>query len=141
MHHYCGGWYTMTDETWPVIGHMGPTGAFVYGAISAFGTMAACAAGSLCANWVMLLNKEDLPKYANAFLLNRYQDGELMASLKAADGGGLVTKLNYETRASDESTLHGETKSLISFSFLDGRARNPTDSLLRPNRANSLQST
>ena len=46
-HHY-GGWYTMTEENWPLIGPMGPEGAFLNCAHSGFGTMAACAGGDPC---------------------------------------------------------------------------------------------
>ena len=42
--HY-GGYYSMTDENWPLIGPLGVEGAFVVGALSGFGTMAACTAG------------------------------------------------------------------------------------------------
>ena len=35
LSHY-GGYYTMTPENWPLIGPMGPTGAFVVGAPNAF---------------------------------------------------------------------------------------------------------
>lgn len=47
--HYYGGWYTMTEENWPLIGALGPQGAFMNCAMSGFGTVAACAAGELCA--------------------------------------------------------------------------------------------
>ena len=46
--HY-GGYYTMTEENWPIIGPLDNEGAFVIGALSGFGSMAACAAGKLCA--------------------------------------------------------------------------------------------
>ena len=42
----------MTKENWPLIGPMRTKGAFVAGALSGFGTMAACATGALCAAWV-----------------------------------------------------------------------------------------
>jgi glycine/D-amino acid oxidase-like deaminating enzyme len=51
-HHY-GGYYTMTDENWPLIGPMRSVpNAFVIGALSGFGTMAACMSGSICADWI-----------------------------------------------------------------------------------------
>ncbi|MDM7945623.1 MAG: hypothetical protein QUV20_04755 [Oceanibaculum nanhaiense] len=55
-------------------------------ALSGFGTMAACAAGELCAAW---LAGESLPHYAQGFSLARYDDGELMESLHAASKGVL----------------------------------------------------
>ena len=48
LRHY-GGYYTMTDENWPLIGPMGTDGAYIVGALSGFGSMSACAAGqSMC---------------------------------------------------------------------------------------------
>jgi glycine/D-amino acid oxidase-like deaminating enzyme len=49
--HY-GGYYTMTEENWPLIGPMQADGAFMVAALSGFGSMAACAAGQLCAAWI-----------------------------------------------------------------------------------------
>lgn len=84
-HHY-GGWYTMTEENWPLIGPMGIEGAFVNGAASGFGTMTACAGGELCAAWVA---GGDLPGYAGVFSLARYEDEALMACLRELDRGVL----------------------------------------------------
>ncbi len=83
MHHY-GGWYTMTEENWPLIGKMGPKGAFMNVALSGFGTMAACASGELCAAWVA---EAALPSYARAFSLDRYQDKALMQVLSRSSRG------------------------------------------------------
>lgn len=85
MHHY-GGWYTRTEENWPLIGPMGPEGAFMNCAMSGFGTMAACAAGELCAAWIAGAER---PPYADGFSLKRYEDPELMARLQAANKGVL----------------------------------------------------
>ena len=85
MHHY-GGWYTMTEENWPLIGTMGPEGAFMNCALSGFGTMAACAAGELCA---ATISGDELPDYAPCFSLARYEDADLMAALQAANKGVL----------------------------------------------------
>ncbi|WP_415234082.1 NAD(P)/FAD-dependent oxidoreductase [Pseudorhodobacter sp.] len=83
MHHY-GGWYTMTKENWPLIGRMGPEGAFMNCALSGYGTMAACAAGELCAAW---MTDGTLPDYAHGFSVDRYGDAELMAALATVDRG------------------------------------------------------
>jgi len=85
MHHY-GGWYTMTEENWPLIGPMGAEGAFMNCAMSGFGTMAACAGGELCAAWVA---GADLPSFAKGFSLERYRDEPLMATLREANKGVL----------------------------------------------------
>ncbi len=84
-HHY-GGWYTMTEENWPLIGPMGPEGAFMNCAQSGFGTMAACAAGELCA---ATMAGADLPDYAAELSLARYDNAELIAALQAANKGVL----------------------------------------------------
>ncbi|SNT76880.1 NAD(P)/FAD-dependent oxidoreductase [Paracoccus seriniphilus] len=85
MHHY-GGWYTMTEENWPLIGRMGPEGTFMNCALSGFGTMAACAAGELCAATIA---GAALPDYAADFSMARYDDKDLMTALRAANKGVL----------------------------------------------------
>ncbi len=87
-HHY-GGWYTMTEENWPLVGPlgpMGPEGAFMNCAMSGFGTMAACAAGELCAAWVA---GSQLPAYATALSAGRYEDAGLMRTLDNSNKGVL----------------------------------------------------
>lgn len=66
-----GGYYTKTRENRPLIGPLPVEGAWVIGALSGFGLMASLAAGELLA--LHLLGK-DLPSYAPAFDLKRYQD-------------------------------------------------------------------
>jgi glycine/D-amino acid oxidase-like deaminating enzyme len=66
-----GGYYTKTRENRPLIGPLPVEGAWVVGALSGFGIMAAMAAGEMLAS--QILNKT-LPHYAPAFDLNRYQD-------------------------------------------------------------------
>ena len=41
----------MTPENWPLIGSMRTPGAFMAGALSGFGSMAATATGEICAAW------------------------------------------------------------------------------------------
>jgi len=66
-----GGYYTKTKENRPLIGPLPVEGAWVIGALSGYGLMASLAAGELLA--LHLLDK-DLPSYAAAFELKRYQD-------------------------------------------------------------------
>lgn len=66
-----GGYYLKTRENRPLIGPLPVKGAYVIGALSGFGLMAACAAGELLA---IHLTGGDLPSYAPAFLLERYED-------------------------------------------------------------------
>jgi glycine/D-amino acid oxidase-like deaminating enzyme len=84
--HY-GGYYTMTPENWPLIGPMRTAGAFVAGALSGYGTMAACAAGALTAAW---LTGKNLPSYATALNPARHDDHALMAELSAATSRGVL---------------------------------------------------
>jgi glycine/D-amino acid oxidase-like deaminating enzyme len=85
-HHY-GGYYAMTEENWPLIGPMGTPGAFVAGALSGFGTMAACMTGALTAAWV---TGGALPVYAPALSPTRYADPALMAELAAQKSRGVL---------------------------------------------------
>jgi glycine/D-amino acid oxidase-like deaminating enzyme len=84
--HY-GGYYTMTDENWPLIGPLDNQGAFVIGALSGFGSMAACAAGKLCADTIC---GGRLPSYANDLSLARLGNKDLMAELAASNSKGLL---------------------------------------------------
>jgi glycine/D-amino acid oxidase-like deaminating enzyme len=84
--HY-GGYYTMTAENWPLIGPLDRRGAFVVGALSGFGTMAACAAGKLCADTVC---GDRLPAYAADLSLARLDNEELMSDLAATQNKGLL---------------------------------------------------
>jgi glycine/D-amino acid oxidase-like deaminating enzyme len=84
--HY-GGYYTMTPENWPLIGPMRTPGAFMAGALSGFGTMAACASGALCAAWVA---GAPLPGYAPALSMARYDNPSLLAELAALNSKGVL---------------------------------------------------
>jgi glycine/D-amino acid oxidase-like deaminating enzyme len=68
-----GGYYVKTRENRPLIGPLPIEGAFIVGALSGYGLMAACAAGELLACHVCGLA---LPRYAPAFLLERYANPE-----------------------------------------------------------------
>jgi len=83
--HY-GGYYTMTEENWPLIGPLDAKGAFVAGALSGYGSMGACAAGALCARWVA---GGPLPDFALPLSLNRHADAALMAELARMGKGSL----------------------------------------------------
>jgi len=84
--HY-GGYYTMTEENWPLIGPLDNHGAFVVGALSGFGTMAACAAGKLCTATIC---GDKLPSYASNLSLERFRDANLMAELTGNSNKGLL---------------------------------------------------
>jgi glycine/D-amino acid oxidase-like deaminating enzyme len=77
----------MTKENWPLIGPMKSSGAFVAGALSGFGTMAACATGALVATWV---EGTKAPDFAPALSLQRYADEDLMKTLLASESTGVL---------------------------------------------------
>ena len=77
----------MTDENWPLIGPLDNNAAFVVAALSGFGSMAACAAGKLCAAHIC---GGDLPSYAANLSLARLTNKALMAELAATSNKGLL---------------------------------------------------
>jgi glycine/D-amino acid oxidase-like deaminating enzyme len=66
-----GGYYLKTRENRPLIGPLPVEGAYVIGALSGFGLMAACAASELLAKHI---TSSSLPAYSPAFSLERYTD-------------------------------------------------------------------
>lgn len=66
-----GGYYTKTRENRPLIGPLPVEGAYVIGALSGYGLMAAPAAGELLAAHV---TGSQLPGFESWFRLERYQD-------------------------------------------------------------------
>ncbi len=82
-----GGYYSHTPENRPLIGRLPVPGAYVIGALSGFGLMAACAAGELLAG---VLTGSALPGYAPAFALERYADPDYQRLLETwGDSGQL----------------------------------------------------
>ncbi|MFL7867669.1 MAG: NAD(P)/FAD-dependent oxidoreductase [Anaerolineales bacterium] len=82
-----GGYYTKTRENRPLIGPLPLGGAFVTGAVSGYGIMSACAVGELLAHHV---TGTELPEYATAFVLSRYDDPKYLKKLETwADSGQL----------------------------------------------------
>jgi glycine/D-amino acid oxidase-like deaminating enzyme len=82
-----GGYYAKTEENRPLIGPLPVEGAYITGAFSGFGIMAACAAGELLAAHI---TGADLPDYADAFRLERYQDAAYLQGFSGLDGGGQI---------------------------------------------------
>ncbi len=72
------GYYCKTAENRPLIGPLPVAGAYVVGALSGYGIMAAPAAGELLAAH---LAGSTLPDYSSAFLLSRYRDPAYQALL------------------------------------------------------------
>ncbi|MCB9423229.1 MAG: FAD-binding oxidoreductase [Ardenticatenaceae bacterium] len=73
-----GGYYCKTQENRPIIGPLPVDGAYIIGALSGYGIMAAMAAGELLAAHV---TGDALPDYASDFLLGRYDDPAYRAML------------------------------------------------------------
>ncbi len=80
-----GGYYTKTKENRPLIGPLPVRGAYVIGAFSGYGLMAAPAAGELLAAHIV---GGTLPGYAPAFALDRYSDPAYVELLEAWGSGG-----------------------------------------------------
>jgi len=79
------GYYTRTPENLPLIGPLELPGLFTVSALSGYGTMAACSAGELCADWMM---GSELPEYARYFHPDRYSDADLMAEIDQVGSDG-----------------------------------------------------
>jgi glycine/D-amino acid oxidase-like deaminating enzyme len=80
-----GGYYAKTQENRPLIGPLPIEGAYIIGALSGFGIMAACASGELLAAH---MTDSELPPYAPWFLLERYEDPEYQRLLEDWDESG-----------------------------------------------------
>lgn len=74
-----GGYYTKTQENRPLVGPSGTEGAYLIGAASGYGIMAAAGMAELLAQTI---TGQALPEYAPAFSLDRYQDPDYQHMLK-----------------------------------------------------------
>lgn len=82
-----GGYYTKTRENRPLACPLPIAGAYLHGALSGFGLMASSATSELVA---LHITEGDLPPYAAAFDLRRYEDPAYLESLDHwGDGGQL----------------------------------------------------
>jgi len=80
-----GGYYTRTRENRPLIGPLDVQGAYVLGALSGFGLMAAMGAGELLTAHV---TGATLPEHSRWFVPARYADARYCALLPAMDDKG-----------------------------------------------------
>ncbi|MGB7873963.1 MAG: FAD-dependent oxidoreductase [Anaerolineales bacterium] len=80
-----GGYYTKTRENLPLVGPLPVEGAYVIGAVSGYGIMSACAVGELLAKYV---TNEELPAYASALQLSRYDDADYLKELDNLEDSG-----------------------------------------------------
>ncbi|HEU4916791.1 MAG TPA: FAD-dependent oxidoreductase [Acidimicrobiia bacterium] len=80
-----GGYYTKTRENRPLIGPAGPSGFHLLVGFSGFGVMVAAGAADLLARHVV---GSELPDYAEAFLLTRYDDPEYLSAISGPVSSG-----------------------------------------------------
>ncbi len=81
-----GGYYTKTQENRPLIGPTYVRGVHLLTGMSGFGVMVSAGAADLLAQHLV---GADLPDYAPAFLLSRYQDPAYRATVEVAGSGQL----------------------------------------------------
>jgi len=86
MVHY-GGYYTLTKENWPLLGPTEVDGFYLAGALSGFGSMAACASGDLLARHVL---GKSLPDYAPLLSPRRYGNPDIVAIMDAQQSRGIL---------------------------------------------------
>lgn len=79
------GYYTKTQENRPLAGPAGAVGAYVCGALSGFGIMAACGVGELVATHIA---GGDLADWAHWFDLRRYENPEYVAEIASLGDSG-----------------------------------------------------
>ena len=85
--HLDGGYYTKTPENRPLVGALPIQGAYVTGAVSGYGIMSSCGVGELLACQV---TGGDLPKYAQAFAPERFEDANFLKEIETwIDSGEL----------------------------------------------------
>ena len=82
---YDGGYYVKTRENRLLVGPLPVEGAYVLGALSGYGLMAACGAAELLGAHVA---GDTLPDYAAAFAPARYADPHYLARLAEWDDTG-----------------------------------------------------
>ena len=80
-----GGYYARTLENRPLIGPLPVEGAYILGGLGGFGMMSSCGASDLLAKHI---RRVELPDYAPAFLLSRYQDHDYQAMLRQWGASG-----------------------------------------------------
>ena len=80
-----GGYYMKTEENRPLVGPAGPPGFYLACGYSGFGVMVACGAADLLGRHV---TGDAVPSYSPAFLLDRYQDPDYIATIRGGVASG-----------------------------------------------------
>ena len=82
-----GGYYARTPENRPLIGPLSVEGAYIIGGLGGFGMMASCGASDLLAKHI---TGAEVPDYAPAFLLSRYDDPSYQQMLRQWGASGQI---------------------------------------------------
>ena len=82
-----GGYYARTPENRPLVGPLPVEGAYIIGGLGGFGMMASCGASDLLAKH---MSGAELPAYAAAFLLSRYEDPGYQDMLRQWGASGQI---------------------------------------------------
>jgi sarcosine oxidase, subunit beta len=80
-----GGYYARTPENRPLIGPLPVEGSYIIGGLGGFGMMSSCGASDLLAKHI---TRAELPNYAPAFLLSRYEDHAYQVMLRQWGASG-----------------------------------------------------
>jgi glycine/D-amino acid oxidase-like deaminating enzyme len=83
-----GGYYARTPENRPLISPLPVEGAYIVGGFGGFGMMVSCGASDLLAKHIV--EDAELPSYAPAFLLSRYDDPNYQEMLKQWGASGQI---------------------------------------------------
>lgn len=82
-----GGYYTKTADNRPLMGALNVPGTYVCSAFSGYGIMASCAAGELLTSHVL---GRELPEYAKAFEVSRFNDPVYLEHIADLSGSGQI---------------------------------------------------
>ena len=82
-----GGYYTRTAENRPLIGPLPVEGAYILGGVGGFGMQVSCGASELLATYI---TQSDLPHFAAAFRIDRYDDPEYQTLLERWGTSGQI---------------------------------------------------
>jgi glycine/D-amino acid oxidase-like deaminating enzyme len=82
-----GGYYACTPENRPLIGPLPVDGVYIIGGFGGFGMQVSCGAGDLLAHHI---TQRELPQYAPAFFLSRYEDPQYQEALRQWGASGQI---------------------------------------------------
>lgn len=80
-----GGFYTKSKDNRPIVGRTSINGVYLIGALSGYGIMSACGVGELLSQCI---SNSDLPPYAKAFSLERFDDPDYQKWMETLTDSG-----------------------------------------------------